>query len=198
MNINNFVKNNLSDSRYYVFDGECETYFATLIFGKRETPYYADGISNENVEFGIIEVMFFNKKTEETISCKLDIDNLSYNVILEKNPITFSYMTDLEKIYNQNSTIYLTVEDQVVNLENQTKNWQINFQKALHVGINTFKDFIISSKKNNLNTEFYLKIIGKANSYENKFFYWCFSIKGENISKSCAIDVETGEVLTKT
>lgn len=195
-NLDNFINENISDIRYYIFDGATENYFTTVTFGKRENPYFADGKSNQMKEFGIVEVMFYKTKTEEELSFELKIDNEILNIILEKNPITSSYMTDIEKIYSENSNISIIFEDVECNLTNQSKNWQINYNDALNVAKNTYKDYILSNKGKNI--EFYLKIIGKANSYENKFFYWCFMIKGENISKSCAIDVNSGEVLTKT
>lgn len=197
-NINRYVKENLSDARYYIFNGENEEFFASFTCGKRENPYFIDGFSNDNVEFGIIEVMFYQDKVDDYITVDIIIDNNITKIQLEKNPITFTYMYDLEKIYNEESKISIDIDNKKLNLENQTKNWKINFNKALNIGIQTFKNFINTTKKNKTPVEFYLKIIGKANAYENNYFYWCFTIRGENIYKSCAIDISSGEVLTKT
>lgn len=197
-NLELYVNENMSDLRYYIFDGESEKFFATATFGEREEPYFLDGVSNDNIEFGIIEVMFFEKQNFELLSCELKINNEQFDIVLEKNPITLTYMCDIEKVYEETAKIEITINNKSLTLTNQTNNWQIDYSKALQIGINTFQSEIKENKKNNQPQEFYLKIIGKANSYDNKYFYWCFSVKGENISKSCAIDVNTGEVLTKT
>ena len=79
--------------------------------------------------------MFYQDKVDDYITVDIIIDNNITKIQLEKNPITFTYMYDLEKIYNEESKISIDIDNKKLNLENQTKNWKINFDKALNIGI---------------------------------------------------------------
>ena len=61
-------KENVSDIRYGIFDGECEEYNATFVYGIREKPYVLDGISNKGVEGNSLSKNFTeNRVTAESM-----------------------------------------------------------------------------------------------------------------------------------
>jgi len=86
-----------------------------------------------------------------------------------------------------------------ITLDCLSKDFKIDYNKAIDIGVNEFSNDITSMmQKDEFKGECYLKILDNlSNGFDSRF--WCFSIvneEGEHLN--CVIDVETGEITAKT
>lgn len=196
-------ENYIADIRNGIFDGECEEFNATLVYGLRETPYQSNGIANKLVEFGIISVVFENAPSEsETVKYALSIDGeTTLSGTLEKSPYTTEYMADIGTTIDPASTIKLTIsygdEEKEISLDSKNSSWTITSEKALEVGLNAFKDEIATYNKNNQTYEIYVKIMTQQETNFGKYF-WSVSIVSSSGEKhNIVLSSNSEEILLK-
>lgn len=199
LNVKSDVLNNLSDVRYCVFVGQSDGVVANLMCGMRENPYSYDGKSNKKTEFGVITVFFKNRLSED-LHYSLSVGKSSYAGVLEENPYNHSFMADIQKIVDGEG-VYLTIEGVVdgMQLMPESKAWAVQYDKALDIAYEVLEEKLkglYSSRR--FCGECYLKIVLDQSSIDNPY-YWCFMYVGQNgESGSVIIDVNSGEVLTKS
>ena len=199
LNVKSDVLNNLSDVRYFVFVGQSDGVVANLMCGMRENPYSYDGKSNKKTEFGVITVFFKNRPSED-LHYSLSVGKSSYAGVLEENPYNHSFMADIQKIVDGEG-VYLTIEGVVdgMQLMPESKDWAVQYDKALDIAYEVLEEKLMglySSRR--FCGECYLKIVLDQSSIDNPY-YWCFMYVGQNgESGSVIIDVNSGEVLTKS
>ena len=199
LNVKSDVLNNLSDVRYSVFVGQSDGVVANLMCGMRENPYSYDGKSNKKTEFGVITVFFKNRPSED-LHYSLSVGKSSYAGVLEENPYNHSFMADIQKIVDGEG-VYLTIEGVVdgMQLMPESKDWAVQYDKALDIAYEVLEEKLMglySSRR--FCGECYLKIVLDQSSIDNPY-YWCFMYVGQNgESGSVIIDVNSGEVLTKS
>lgn len=192
----------VSDDRYGIFDGKNENFNATFVYGMRENPYRADGISNKTVEFGIISVTFSTPlETNATITYQLQIADNTISGTLEKSPFTNEYMADIGIKCKDNSALSLKLsyegKEEVITLENKNSSWNIDHKKAHEIGIEALSSAIKNFEKQNVCYEIYVKIISEQ---ETNFgtYYWTVSVIGTNGDKhSVVFGVNSDEILVK-
>lgn len=194
---NTNVNANLSDSRYGVFDAKNEQISATFIYGERENPYKPDGISNSNVNFGILTIVFPEKQTESEFEFTLKTDDKTYTGKVEKSPFTDEYLADIGSQITANSPIELTLKlpdgETKLSLEKRSEDWQINFDKALKIGENALKDEISDMSKNG-RIEYYLKIISNNKTSFGTYF-WAFTAISENGEKHTVVFSPSSDII---
>lgn len=200
LNVKSDVLNNLSDVRYSVFVGQSDGVVSNLMCGMRENPYSYDGKSNKKTEFGVITVFFKNRPSED-LHYSLSVGKSSYAGVLEENPYNHSFMADIQKIVDGEGGVYLTIEGVVdgMQLMPESKDWAVQYDKALDIAYEVLEEKLMglySSRR--FCGECYLKIVLDQSSIDNPY-YWCFMYVGQNgESGSVIIDVNSGEVLTKS
>lgn len=193
---------NVSDDRYGVFDGECENFNATLIYGKRETPYKLDGIANELVDFAIISVNFPNKIAEnEVVTYSLTAGDKKSSGNLERNPYTNEYMVDTKLALSGDETVNLVVqsdscEETSLSLTNRSKTWEIDHEKALELGAKSLKEEINAFKKNG-GYEIQIKIATQQKTNFGTYYWNFYVISTSGKRHSVLISVSNGEILVK-
>lgn len=193
------IKANLSDVRYCVFTGKNQNISISLICGMRENPYNYDGVSNKKCEFGII-TMTSNKGALANSNFTLSVDGAEITGVLEENPYDHSFMTDIERVIDSESTVYISIENIVENmiLTCESLSWQVQYKDALEIGV----DALLEDAKrfmdgNNLRAESYLKIIFDQKSNTTPY-YWYFGIVGENGENiAVIIDPANGNIITQ-
>lgn len=192
----NVVQNNMSDMRINYFEGKDENIYVNLSCGYREENFVYDGISTNPVECGVLILGYFNTCTYASISVILTVDNIETEYILEKSPYENVFMEDIGKILTEKNQISLKLKNQEneINIVCISKEWEIDYKKAIEIGVTHFKQEINNLYVNNsFNAEGYLKVLSKID-YENK--YWYFSIiDGFGNNYSLLIDVNTAEVI---
>lgn len=200
LNTKSDVINNLSDIRYCVFVGQNDDAVVNLMCGMRENPYSYDGVSNKKTEFGVLTVFFKNRQSEN-LHFSLNVGKASYAGALEENPYNHSFMADIQKIVDCEDAVYLSIEGVVENMQllPESLGWKIQYSQALDIAYSALEEelaSLYSSRK--FCAECYLKIVLDQSSIDNPY-YWCFMYVGQNgQSGSVIIDVNSGEVLTKT
>lgn len=198
-NIETQIKENLSDVRYNVFVGKNSDITVSLMSGMRENPYNYDGVSNKKCEFGIV-TMTSNSIGLLNSNFVLKVDGAEIVGVLEENPYDHSFMTDIEKIVDCESVVYITIENIVENmiLTCQSLEWQVQYDDALKIGVDSLlEDAQRFVDGNKLKAESYLKIIFDQSS-NNTPYYWYFGIVGENGENiAVIINPQTGEIITR-
>ena len=200
LNAKSDVLNSLSDVRYSVFVGQSDGVVANLMCGMRENPYSYDGKSNKKTEFGVVTV-FFEKHPVQELHYSLSVGKTSFAGTLEENPYNHSFMADIQKIVDGEGGVYLTIEGVVdgMQLMPESKDWAVQYDKALDIAFEVLEEDLMnlySSRR--FCGECYLKIVLDQSSIDNPY-YWCFMYVGQNgESGSVIIDVNSGEVLTKS
>lgn len=195
-------ENNLADIRTGIYDGECEDFNATFVYGMRETPYQSNGVANKLVEFGIISVVFESKPKQETIQYSLKLNgDKTFSGELEKNPFSNEFMADVGFSIEPNSSLSLTLsidgEEKEVVLQNKSNSWTIQSQEALEIGTNAFKDEIATYTKNKETYELFVKIISQQQTNFGKY-YWSVSIVTSSGKKhNVVFTTESPELLLK-
>lgn len=192
------INDNISEYSKHLFFGENEDAYVTVTTGTRENPYEYDGISNEKIDFFVVNTVFKTNTDQQTISSKIKIADKEYDLTLEKNPFKSSFMADLQLPATIDTKISLVLNEKEIILSNKDSAFQITSEKALEVAINSLSEEIKSmTSKNKFNGEGYLKIIN--NPLQNpELYYWYFSVKGQNgKTYSLIIDTNSGEVLAK-
>lgn len=196
-------ENNISDLRQGIYDGQCEEYNATFVYGTRENPYLADGVANKMVEFGIISVIFETKPTEnETTEFLLEIDGKkTVSGTLEKSPYTNEYMADIGATVPDGSTLKLIVklngEEISVPLTNQNTSWQINSSKAYEIGKNALKNEIAEIKNNNQSYELHIKITTQQETNFGKYYWQVTVISSSGKKHNVLFSPQSEEILLK-
>lgn len=199
---NTSSSNKISDNRYGIFDGKNENFNVTFVYGMRENPYNADGISNSLVEFGIISVTFASGiDANQTITYCLIMDDDTISGTLEKSPFTNEYMADIGKKCKDNSVISLKLtyegKEETVSLENKTLTWKINNEQAYEIGTEALSSAINNFKKNNIDYEIYVKIISQQETNFGTYF-WSVSLIGSNGEKhNVVFGINSDEILVK-
>lgn len=192
------VKQNISELAGELFFGENDDAYVTITSGYREQPFEYDGVCNESVDFCVIDVVFKNNLSLSEIDAQITINDKAHQITLEKNPFKSSFMFDLQKSIDASDHIFFTFNEKQIDLTCKSKDFSINYEKALNIGIeNTLEKLKNLTSRGSFKGECYLKIIN--NPLQNsKLFYWFFSVKGQDGSTfSVIIDPITGSVLAK-
>ncbi len=198
-NLSNLVKENMSDLRINYFEGKTELFYADLSCGYREQNFAYDGVSTKKTECGVLSVEFKKTYSYLSICVNLDIDGDTKEYVLLKSPFENKYMIDIEKIVNEKNAIKLSLknQDDYCDLINVSKDWKIQYEDALNIGIETFKEELKNEYSNGkFNAEGYLKVVSK-NEFDQKFWYFSF-ITTKNVSKSMLINVNSGKQIKNT
>ncbi len=180
------VQENMSEWTKTYFYGEGEGICVSLSAGLREGNYVLNGTSEKSVDFALLTIKLSETNGEKVIKADISVDGeITTGQELELHPLGHSYMVDLETSFTGNEDVEISFAGQNIKLENLSKNFQINDQKAIEIGTKQLEKQITKLKKwSNLNAECYLRVLDKK---ENNFdqIYWCFSVvntDGENFS----------------
>ena len=193
---------NISDLRYGIFEGQNENFNATFLYGIREEPYRADGVSSSvKIEFGIITVTFENRIDEnKVITYLLVIDENEYSGEMEKSPYSDDYMANIGKICNKNSSITLSIkvgdQEETIELENVSLNFELDYEKAMEIGLDALSENISEIEKNNESYEIYVKILSDQ-KYNFGKYYWGVSVVSPSQRHNVLISTSTQEILLK-
>lgn len=185
-----------SQIQYNYFSLKVDRYFAECYFGLRENNFEYDGISTEKVEYGIFKInLYGNNDYAKKINVNIKINNNEKIYILEKNPFDNTFMCDIGKIYSDEDTIEILVEnvdDDYNTMQSISADWKINHNLALKNGFNYLKKFIFQNKNN---CECYLTIIYNNGDAETSYF-WAFKVITTNSkSKLVVITPDNGDIV---
>jgi hypothetical protein len=197
----------ISDVRYGIFDGQCEEFTVTFVYGMREEPYNFDGISNRKVEFGIISVIFNDDISEnETVCFSLNVSGDIISGTLEKSPFTDEYMVDIEKICSDSDTISLEIsfasednpnESKTINLANKNASWEIDYTEAFSNGIEALANEMKEITEANETYEIYVKILTEQKSNFGTYFWAVSIVSSSGTRNSVVFSTNSKNILVK-
>ncbi|MDD4110710.1 MAG: hypothetical protein PHS54_04070 [Clostridia bacterium] len=197
-------ENYISDIRYGIFDGECEKYSITFVYGLRENPYYPDGVANEKVEFGIISVIFQEKiEDNETVYYSLKINDNVITGTLEKSPYTNQYMADIGKICENTDTLVLDVyfesdtTSTPLNLTNKNKDWDLDYNDAFSNGTTALSNEIKEFIKNEKSYEIQVKILNEQQTNFGVYFWSVTIISSSGDKHNVVFGTDSTDILVK-
>lgn len=194
----------ISDIRYGVFDGECESYSVVFTYGLRENPYYPDGIANKKVEFGIISVIFVeNVEDNDTVYYKITINDNVTSGTLEKSPYTDQYMADIGKICSDDDNVKIEVylndntNSDILSLTNKSSNWEIDYEEAFKNGIDALSEEINTLSKNKLSYEIHVKILNEQKTSFGNYFWSVTLISSDGERQNVVFAINSKNILLK-
>ena len=196
----NFVelaKENMSEITTAYFYGKCEEFEISLSSGKREEPYVYDGKNSDVCDFSLVVMNLDSDKDSEVVTFSINGEAISQ--VLEFNMMTGTYMVDLEREIQEDAIISVKYGNVQINLECKSKNFTVDVNKAIEIGVNEFvEDIEKMLVKSELKAECYLKVLDNLSNGYDKCF-WCFSIVDEKGNHfNAIIDTDSGKVLART
>lgn len=191
------IKDSISEITKIYFKGESEHegINGSISVGQRENPYIVDGIHQKLCDFSLVE-LYINSVIEDEIYVNITINNKKTQLKLFYNSMNASYVNDLGYKLNENDEIIIEYQDQKVVFTNISKDFFIDYNKALEIANDRLSEEIKKLYDNNIfQGECYLKILkGQREDFGKLFWYYnIFTIKGENFN--VVISVENGEVV---
>ena len=154
---------------------------ASISVGTRETPYKIDGIHQKTCDFSLISINFNEIFDEETIKASITINEEIKELELYYNPINSSYMNDLGYALNDTDTITLIYNDYNITFTNITKDFKVDYKKAIEVASEKLKAEIEPLWNNgNFMGECYLEILTLQEGNFDQLF-WYFRVVTQDI-----------------
>lgn len=192
---NKKIENNISEITKIYFQGESadNDLICFISVGERENPYKVDGVHNPVCDFSLISLKLSNCTYEQIKICLIVNDEES-EVILYHNPISDIYINDIGYALNENDVIKVGYGEINFNVYNISKDFKIDYQKALDISFEKFSEQISSLYKNGqFMGECYLKILSNSN---NNQLFWYFSIQTvTQKTMNLILSVDSGEVV---
>ena len=174
------LEDKLSEVTKIYFEAKGEELKGNISIGQREKNYVIDGKHGECCDFSLIQIKFNTQPLANKIDVVLNINEKNVPTTLDFNPINNSYMGDLGYALNNDDKISLLYQDYVLNFENVSKNFQVDYKKAIEIAINDFGEELNAFyNKDNFKGEGYLKILNQSIDGKDKL-YWILTIVGEN------------------
>lgn len=171
---------------------------ASISVGTRETPYKIDGIHQKTCDFSLISINFNENFDEETIKASITINEESKEIELYYNPINSSYMNDLGYALNDTDTITLIYNDYNITFTNITKDFKVDYKKAIEVASEKLKAEIEPLWNNgNFMGECYLEILTlQEGNFDQLFWYFRVVTQDKQTYKIVISTADENETLT--
>lgn len=174
------VEESMSEITHTYFAGRNGDDRASISVGKREEPYKIDGIHNKELDFSLITLSLAQPKEDNTLKATLTVNGKDSEILLDLHPVYHSYMVDIGYCLKDNDEVKLTFGNKVIVFSNISKDFAINYEKALEIAQNTLIDEI-SDRTNNdiLEGECYLQVLNEISPNFDDMF-WCFTLVGKD------------------
>ena len=171
---------------------------ASISVGTRETPYKIDGIHQKTCDFSLISINFNEIFDEETIKASITINEEIKELELYYNPINSSYMNDLGYALNDTDTITLIYNDYNITFTNITKDFKVDYKKAIEVASEKLKAEIEPLWNNgNFMGECYLEILTlQEGNFDQLFWYFRVVTQDKQTYKIVISTADETETLT--
>ncbi len=188
----------MSEVTYRYFSYENDDFSLSISVGKRENPYFVDGVHHDTVDFSLI--VFKDKQfklTENSLVCQLIIAGQNNEITLEYNPIADAYMYDLGYEIKNNDKVDFFYNGKIYETTLLSESFGISTTKAIEIASKEFNDLIKKYTSNNkLQGECYLKVLGERGNRNSDQLFWCFTfVANDNTSYNLIVSVEDGIIL---
>lgn len=197
MSTSMYVMDNLAEVTKVYYFGQCADFYAVLNSGMREKEYLIDGKCGDCTEFALLSLKMNEVISVPAFSVKVKIDCEVLECEVEQNGMY--YMYDLARELSGNENIEIIYENTTLSLVNMSKDFNVDYVKAVEIACENLKDKITLLKKGQvLNAECYLRVLDKKTNNFDEFF-WCFTVVNTNDENfSIIISTKDGKVLAKS
>lgn len=187
----NWLKDNTSEIRDYLFEGFCEDFEVSLTVGQREKNYIVNGESSELVDFGVLSFVLDEDIDVDINSAKfvLFVGTKKFEGDLQENPFDHSLMADIQTNLSSANNISVNLISnnylRSTSLNCVNANWNIKSSDIYSIISKKMKNEIKSFvKNNNFEGEVYIKIINDADKNVQDYYWYVCIIgrKGERLS----------------
>lgn len=183
------INNCISEITFTYFKGQdssSASVYASISVGEREEPYKMDGKHRKNVDFALINLILDDVSQNEVMAT-IDIDGTASEIMLEFNPRTSSYMADLGYAISGDSTINLKVDNYSIDFSNISKDFKVDYNKALEIGEKLLSENVTNFSSSNFDGEIYLKLFTMEGS---DVLYWIYTaVYEDGVTYNFAINV---------
>ena len=183
------INNCISEITFTYFKGQdssSSNVYASISVGEREEPYKMDGKHRKNVDFALINLILDDVSQNEVMAT-IDIDGTASEIMLEFNPRTSSYMADLGYAISGDSTINLKVDNYSIDFSNISKDFKVDYNKALEIGEKLLSENVTNFSSSNFDGEIYLKLFTMEGS---DVLYWIYTaVYEDGVTYNFAINV---------
>lgn len=191
----------VSEAGMCLWETETSKFRISFTSGMREDPYLMNGIPETLRAFGLVvlEPKDESLSAVDEINATLTIGKENFNIVLERNPYEYNFGADIEKLFNNPSSVAVAVNafNDVYNLTlaNVAGVSGINWEKALRIGMDVLnaKSIIKNSK---IRCEVYVKIVCDASKITDKHFWRVQIVTSKGDTNYCLINL-LGEVIFK-
>lgn len=199
VDIRDLVNKNISEMGEFCFSAQNSISDVKIYTGKRENPYLLNGVHEQCKPFALLTFRT-NELDVQSPTFIAQINDQSYNGILEQNPYDNTFVTDLEVCIPEDAQIKVTItiknNQYEYDVKNINKDWNLTFEDAKNIGIEHLTNEIQKCKKGKkINAEFYVKAITDTNGLFDSFYYYVSMIDTEGNSHNIVIDVNSGEII---
>lgn len=183
------INNCISEITFIYFKGQdssSSNVYASISVGEREEPYKMDGKHRKNVDFALINLTLDDVNQNE-VTATIEIDGTASEIMLEFNPRTSSYMADLGYAISGDSTINLKVDNYSIDFSNISKDFKVDYNKALEIGEKLLSENVTNFSSSNFDGEIYLKLFTMEGS---DVLYWIYTaVYEDGVTYNFAINV---------
>ncbi len=181
--------------------GSTEEFKVIIQSGERESPYVADGVAGEMVEFCIITL---KPKTAEGVNknytFSIGVDGETYDGSMNKDLFGTGFTKDIGVDIGEKITS-ITFSDgeksYPLELENMMANAIITESDAISIVRNEFKDKLLSLESEGKSTEIYVKFVCDTTGDESFYYWYVAHVLDNGDYMAVLLDIVSGDVIAK-
>ena len=189
------LQQSMSEITKIYFSAQGDGVKGNISVGEREENYLIDGYHTENCEFSLIALQFEKLLPQNQIEVNLKINDESSKIVLDINPANNFYMTDLGYSLKESDKIVISFENFVLNFENVSESFGVDYSQALKLGQDALGDKLNSYYQGkDFQGEGYLKIL--TDKSQTGELFWVLTLVGRNNNKNnVVLSTADGEII---
>ena len=199
--IEEMVKTSLSEVHYNYFVGQTSNFNISMWSGVREEPYSADGVSENKVDFCVLNVVP-NSSDIDTygLTDTIEINDKTLTGEFENSPFDSSLATDLKLTLTDTDSIFVYIvwdgQTEIGKMSCISQDFKINYSQALDIALEALQDEILTLTNENKKIETYCKIISTDKNL-GVYFWYVDIVNQSGDQVAVVIDNTTGEIVAK-
>jgi len=196
------IKDNVSYYETHLYTGESANFAVSIVRGKRENAFVADGNAGEIADFATLKLTplhmdLFNKQ----YAFKLTGESGEITGELNKDMFGVSFSAEVTNIDSvgelKSIKITATGVDETIELNNRLKD-MLDWEDVLKISENEFKEKINAEvAAENFKREIHVKFINNRTDRHSPYYWYVSYINSTSDYWSLLLDPETGEVVSK-
>ena len=194
------IEEAISEVRQVCYYGKSDNYSVNVFSGRRESPYAADGVSRDKVDFAILQL---TPKVAGRVEYgyTVNVNGQEYTGKFQENPFGGSFSADLKIVLPETVSMKVVIQNgehkeevEVFNVLNESS---VDWKGALQLARTEFADvFEKQYQDGTLHAEIYIKLLNDRINPASKY-YWYVAVVTQDSYSALVIDPESGEIIAK-